>query len=328
MDKSKINVKANLLRTEIIVSFFYSEERLALVRELLAPEPVYKFIANVKKFDYWRLPLSEEHYLKLVALKEDERFEIAESALSMYEVLKEWEEENFRLAQIKEDESPLMVRGVQLSKYVQAAVNYAVRNTGGVILNDPVNLDRIYTALAVIHLHAKSPTLVVCDVINKPEWFGLLKRLYPNDSVAAVNGKRDLNESPLTDYLVINYDMLEYHEEYIKSLEWGAVIFDSCEKLKNQNARWSQTAARIAELIPAKFALTGFDLCNDPEGLLNILKTIKRLDDLGGFWWFANHYCLAKKNPAGKWDFSGKANLNELRVKMQRVCYIRRTDYT
>jgi SNF2 family DNA or RNA helicase len=72
--------------------------------------------------------------------------------------------------------------------------------------------------------------------------------------------------------------------------------------------------------IPYRLFLTGTPVMNRPNELIAQLTAMGRLDDLGGFWHFANRYCGYEPGRG----MMGAHNLAELNDLLRQTCFIRR----
>jgi hypothetical protein len=297
-----------------------------MVREKLNPEPVYiTSESGAKKFHHWRLPITPDSEKRLRDLLDNEIFSIDESALSIFEVNREWGNENERIAESTFEDGTLhndLING-SVTPYQAARIRYTLRNFKGVIINDPENMDRIKQAITSAESSGDLPVIIVHAKIDRFNWYSTLKKILNKRSIRIIKTKGDLNGEDSADYTLISYDLLTTHEDYINSLEWKCIIFDKCENLRNEKTDWTKAAQRIASQINHRVALSGFNLVNEPVDLISIMKVIDRLEDFGGFWYFANNYCDAKKTIHG-WDLSGKSNQGDLIKNLKRLCYIRR----
>lgn len=321
--KGIITVCANALRTEIRVIFPYSAETKKLAVETLGCEAVYIGVYPNKKFDHWRLPITPEHEKKLRAVLSDERFEIEESALSMLEVSREWQEQNLRIADENIESENEKAKNEFL---ISNGVEYVLRNMRGVIVNHYSNLIRVGIAIKAIEKAESLPVLIISTVENKYNWAAFLQSI-PNlkGTVRIISGNRIPDNEPLSEYTIINYDILPKHEKYINSLEWKAVIFDSAiSNLHIPKRQRTQAALSIAKNINHKIALCEMDPLNQHSDLISILEIIGRLEEFGGRWEFANRFCGAIKDHLGNWDLSQNLEREQLLKQLKKICYIRK----
>jgi hypothetical protein len=284
------------------------------------------------KFAMWKLALTEDLESRLPELESDKRFEVDPTIKAAIETARDWKVKNLELANTYESkEEPETIEGINLTRYQQTAFDYVTRNLRGVILNDPENMDRIKVAMSALNRFGSFPggasvgaypILIVCHVGYKGHWTGTIKTMYPNKTTAMLSSNKPYT-GEIKDIHITAYNNLEKQFDYIKSVEWGGIIFDSCEMMKNEKPLWSQIADYISKNISKKIFMSGFDLTSDPEGLINILKIAGQLDEFGGFWSFANKFCKPKKTQYG-WDLSGKDNPELLRKMLSETCYIRR----
>lgn len=321
-----ITLKYDPQKNAAIVKFNYDSEIVELIKSLGAiPEK------QGDKFKYWFFPIDDELESKLIELEKDKRFDIDPTIKAAIETAREWRAENFRLANSYTHETPQTIEGIKLTPYQQIAYEYATRNLRGVILNDPENMDRIKVAVSALNSFGAFPggtpggaypVLIVCHIANRTNWTGTIKTLYPNKTTMLLSANKPYS-GEVKDVHITAYNNLEKQLPYIKSIEWGGIIFDSCEMIKNEKPLWSQIAQYVSKNVSKKIFMSGFDLLSDPEGLINILRTAGQLEEFGGLWGFVNKFCDPKKTQHG-WDLTGKSNLDLLKKMMQENCYIRR----
>lgn len=113
--------------------------------------------------------------------------------------------------------------------------------------------------------------------------------------------------------------------EKFLNINLAAIITDESHYTKSHRAQRSKACMQVAKGIPIRLGLTGTPILNRPSELISQLNILGRLNDLGGFWHFAERYCGSYH---GRWglDMSGAINLDELNTKMRGLgIYIRRT---
>jgi superfamily II DNA or RNA helicase len=217
------------------------------------------------------------------------------------------------------ENSDLRVEGLggELRPFQRAGVAYAIRAKRAFIA-DEMGLGKTVQALATIQATGAYPALIVCPASLKLNWQREAKKWLPGRSVSIFTAAGLAAEIE-----IINYDILKKNLNLLKMRGFKAVIFDESHALKNRKSQRTEAAAELSKGIEIRLALTGTPVLNRPQELLSQLKILGRLDDVGGFWKFAERYCAAQKTRWG-WDFSGSANLTELNEKLRSICYIRR----
>lgn len=83
----------------------------------------------------------------------------------------------------------------------------------------------------------------------------------------------------------------------------NGVLVSNC---KNYKAARTEAAKALAKGIPIRLALTGTPVLNRPQELLSQLQILGRLEEMGGFWKFAERYCLPSDAPVLMADLTEK----------------------
>jgi len=112
--------------------------------------------------------------------------------------------------------------------------------------------------------------------------------------------------------------------EKLLNINLKAFIIDESQKAKNNKSQRTQGCLQVSKDAPIRLALTGTPILSRPSELISQLNILDRLNDMGGFWHFAEHFCAGHH---GRWglDLSGAQNLEEMNQKLRGLCYIRRT---
>jgi SWI/SNF-related matrix-associated actin-dependent regulator 1 of chromatin subfamily A len=196
------------------------------------------------------------------------------------------------------------------------------------VLNaDAMRLGKTIQAIGTLNLEeVLKAVLVICPATAKEHWVRTWQgwRVHPLEAAYC-----DGDHNPKTPFLVINYDILDRHEQYIKSIEWDAVICDESRALKNERALRTQIVfGKRGVYQPIRARRWMFlDGTPDPVGRPIDLWTIcKKCDPtgLGANWWeYIHRYCGAYDDGWGlKTD--GASNLEELQFRMRSAFMIRR----
>ena len=256
-----------------------------------------------------------------------------------------------------------------LRPYQQAGVRYLVEVAKGrALLCDEMGLGKTIESLAAVKAMDAFPLLIVCPASLKWNWKKEVKDVLGIDAVMIAEEALALtfrvvdkrgklipllerrDDKPGDRYeliepneygtdmvrarvKIINYDMLRNDWLAILSkCKLGAVILDESHAIKDNKSQRSQAVRKICRRVPVRFALTGTPVINQVADLLPQLSAIGRLEELGGFWHFAERYCGAKKmrvrmRGGGErfvWDLSGRSNVEELHERLRATCYLRR----
>lgn len=170
--------------------------------------------------------------------------------------------------------------------------------------------------------------LIVCPANAKINWHREWQKwnTLPHLTHGIISG----SDNPQTDVLIINYDILSRHYDYLSSIVWDIVVFDEAHRLKNeQSARTrycigdGSTAHPGLAFSRLRIFLTGTPIKTRPIDLWPILKACDPQGLGKNRWGFAERYCDAKK-VNGVWDMSGASNMEELQRRLRQTFMIRR----
>lgn len=213
----------------------------------------------------------------------------------------------------------------EMYPFQRAGVAYALEHRR-VLIGDEMGLGKTVQAIATIAAESKFPAVVVVPAVVKLNWERELQRWMPGWPVRILSGRtpEDLSEGHPAAFYIVNYDILPYWVDELKKLGPEAVVFDEAHYVKNTKTKRAKASKKLASDVDMRLALTGTPILNRPVELVGPLSVLGRLEDMGGFWNFAQRFCGARKNPWG-WDFSGASNLPELHEKLRRLCMVRRT---
>jgi superfamily II DNA or RNA helicase len=144
---------------------------------------------------------------------------------------------------------------------------YLTANRFGGVLADDMGLGKTLQTLVWIawlrsEQQVKQPMLVICPKSVQDNWRGEVARFFPQLTVEVWNrasaGKSGLGGE--ADLLIIHYAQLRIHEGLLKNIEWGAVILDEAQAIKNPTSQNSQAACGLQAR--HRLALTGTPIEN------------------------------------------------------------------
>ncbi|WP_395751272.1 SNF2-related protein [Prosthecobacter sp.] len=144
---------------------------------------------------------------------------------------------------------------------------YLTANRFGGVLADDMGLGKTLQTLAWIawlrgEKQVQEPMLVICPKSVQDNWRSEVARFFPQLSVEVWNrasaGKSGLDGE--VDLLIIHYAQLRIHEDLLKQNEWGAVILDEAQAIKNPTSQNAQAACRLSA--QHRLALTGTPIEN------------------------------------------------------------------
>jgi SNF2 family DNA or RNA helicase len=323
-DESRV---IDIRKNDFTLKFDFNQEILDRVREL----PGRRWTGEINT-----LPHSYETVLQLLKFANKFHFYITVDAQAKIDEITKEAQVNLKNSRAAESTFAVPELGLDLYPFQRAGVEYLYRNKK-TFLADEMGLGKTVQALAALESLNAFPAVVVCPASLKYNWQREAQTWLPGRSTAVVSGKN--GETPAADVVILNYDILKHHMEKLRDRNPVAVVFDESHYLKNYKALRSKAADDLVKgyirgpkgrrvrnqyKVPHVFMLTGTPVLNRPQELLHPLSIMGRLDDFGGFWKFAQRYCVAKPGYFGT-DMKGAYNLEELNKKMRLYgLYIRR----
>ena len=289
-------------RSFFTITFDYDEKIIEAIKKI--PQRKFEWEEKV-----WTVPadISIVHYIDVFG--HYFQFDWSAEALDALEKLKN--PENPEIPPLK----------MELREFQKKGVAYAIKAERCFIADDMGTGKTAESIIAVETVNAY-PCLVVCPASVKLNWQKEINMWVQRNSVI-VSGEKPELMSYDADFVIINYDILQYHKNILKKKGFQSIIFDESHAVKGHKSIRTKVSKSIAKNIRYRMALTGTPVLNKPRELISQLDIIGRLDSFGGFWAFAKRYCDAKESVFG-WDFSGHSNMMELHEKLQNTCYIRR----
>jgi SWI/SNF-related matrix-associated actin-dependent regulator of chromatin subfamily A-like protein 1 len=220
--------------------------------------------------------------------------------------------------------------GLDYLPYQRAGIAYAVPRKD-TLIGDQMGLGKTIQGAGLINATPSiRKVLVVCPASLKINWQRELRRWLARPlTIGVANGGW-----PMTDVVIVNYDVLRKFDAEIKGIEWDLAIFDECHYVKNGKAQRTQAIfgkwdadAKAWTVAPIRAArrlfLTGTPILNRPKELWTIVHALDR-KGLGDNWRnFHVRYCAGHQTRHG-WDIDGASNLAELNSKLRAAFMIRR----
>ena len=213
------------------------------------------------------------------------------------------------------------------------------------LCSDEMGVGKTIQSCALFDLISFQPSgdeprfLVICTAGMKLVWRREIEKWCPTLSIAEVRGTKPPEYIPSDNVVIINYDLVIHHRNWIDRINrqangWDLIICDEAHYLKNPRAKRTMailggnlgTRAKPNLLEPIegnKLFLTGTPLVNRPVELWPIIKACDPVG-LGENWHtYVRKYCGAYKDRYG-WNTGGATNLDELQVKLRSTIMIRR----
>lgn len=233
--------------------------------------------------------------------------------------------------------------------YQKAGILYAAERRD-TLIGDPPGLGKTIQAIGLInHLELKTG-VIVCPATLKLNWLKEMTKwlVDKNLTVGVAYG----GEIPETDFVIINYDILNRNKEELWAEHWDIVVCDEAQYLSNGDSKRTQAVfgtykwdyktekfQRIKQRMRCNHAeksikmaclraeyrlmLTGTPMMKQPKDMWTIIRDFDPRG-LGANWeHFAFTYCDATMTAFGM-DATGGSNLEELNEYLRRTFMIRR----
>jgi SWI/SNF-related matrix-associated actin-dependent regulator 1 of chromatin subfamily A len=210
--------------------------------------------------------------------------------------------------------------GLEYYPYQKAGIKFLLEHPA-TLLADEMGLGKTIQAVGLINADTAIRTvLVICPASLKLNWQRELERWLVRSMTVGVADARTL---PRTDVVVVNYDILDRHEELFRR-QWDLLVVDEAHYIKNKDAKRTQLVLAIASNARRKVFMTGTPIVNRPIELWTLISSLDPQNwPKKRFWWYARRYCNAQHNGYG-WDLRGAAHLEELQDRLRSTIMIRR----
>lgn len=318
-----------------------------------------------KRFKFFKIFLTKKSFETLIALiKQKQIFvtpEIEEKILNKYKIfLSEIEKSQATFSDI--DFAFLNLKK-ELFPFQKAGVQYLIEK-GKVLLADEMGLGKTIQAIVATIWQQAFPSLVITPASLKHNWekeiiqtadcsvyvidskktnindllnsFGSSKnnsennseKYSENNSESDYKNNQAILKNNISDFVIINYDILEKFLPVLKEIPFQSLIIDESHYIKNKKAKRTRAVIELSQIIKERngkiYLLTGTPILNKPNELisqlevLGVLKTIVRNE-----FQFLIRYCGGYKDKKG-WHFRRATNILELQEKLRSTCMIRR----
>lgn len=233
--------------------------------------------------------------------------------------------------------------------YQKAGILFAADRDDTLIADQP-GLGKTIAAAGIINHLGLTSGLIVCPATLKLNWLKELNKwlVDKNLTIGVAYG----GEIPDTDFVIVNYDILNRNKIELWQRYWDILVCDEAQYLASEKSArtkvifgeytmdWkTKKARRKKERIPIpgtnrtemvgcvratrRVMLTGTPMMKQPKDMWTIIRDFDP-DDLGSSWDdFAMTYCDATMTPFGL-QANGGSNLSELNEKLRRSFMIRR----
>lgn len=200
--------------------------------------------------------------------------------------------------------------------YQKVAVEFFVNNNGRVILASDIGTGKTLMACSYVAHTQELPGLVICPASMKLAWEREIRK-WTDLTTCVMNSKTDLNNLPVADMYIINYDILSrFEKEFLTQMPFKVLIIDESHLVKSYKAQRTKSTEKIAKRIRRVLMLSGTPLLNCPADLFQQLKI---LDPAKWSNWksFVKRYCANPQSITG-YDNKSASNIEELKEKMAK----------
>ena len=212
----------------------------------------------------------------------------------------------------------------KLKSFQLTAVRKIEHFKGRALLADEMGLGKTFEALQWLQNHPEiRPVIVICPAFLKWVW-ETIASLHFNMRGEVLEGTKPQKIRLIKNknFLIINYEILQYWHTYLEKLKPQALIIDECHYQKSRRAKRTKAVKKLSKKIPHIICISGTPLVNRPAELWTTLNLI-RPDEFPSFILFAFRYCKPIMTPWG-WQYKGANNLKELHRKLNSLMMIRR----
>ncbi len=175
-------------------------------------------------------------------------------------------------------------RGPELMAHQARLLAAVSRGHRTFLLADEPGLGKTAQALLAAQVANAYPLLAVVPNVVKINWAREVEQWTPGRSVTVVHGDGETIDG-FADIIVINYEVLDRHVEWIGHHGFRGMVVDEAHYIKNKKSQRSQHVLEISERIrrrvprPLLMALTGTPLINDIDDLLAIWQFLGWVDE-------------------------------------------------
>ncbi|WP_166865056.1 MULTISPECIES: DEAD/DEAH box helicase [unclassified Salinibacterium] len=174
--------------------------------------------------------------------------------------------------------------GIELMRHQARFVESARHGHRTYLLADEPGLGKTAQALLAADVAHAYPLLVVVPNVVKVNWAREVEKWTPKRSVTVVHGDGD-DVDAFAEIVVVNYEILDRHVEWLKMRGFRGMIVDEAHFIKNKDSQRSRHVQALSESIrqhnpdPLLIALTGTPLINQIEDFRMIWQFLGWIDE-------------------------------------------------
>jgi hypothetical protein len=173
---------------------------------------------------------------------------------------------------------------LELMPHQAQVVAAAAHGHRSFLLADEPGLGKTAQALLAAQAANAFPMLVVVPNVVKANWAREVGLWTPHRAVTVIHGDGQELDA-FADIVVINYEILDRHVDWLGALGFRGMVVDEAHFIKNKTSQRSQNVLALSERIrarvarPLMIALTGTPLINDIEDFRAIWQFLGWIDD-------------------------------------------------
>ena len=225
-----------------------------------------------------------------------------------------------------------------LYDHQETGVDFFINNSIGV-LGDEMGLGKTLQAIVACKSFLAQglieEVLVVCPRSLKLNWFYEIKKFTDttDNDIVIVEGdrnKRQLQLLAARKWLIINYEGLRVESGTLLAMfktRRFAMVCDESHKIKNKQAKQSQSCVELGRYATRKYLLSGTFVANKPEDVWNQVNFLDGGRLLGSYNNFKKRYCIERAFKYGfryVYKIVSYKNLGELKDRLGTLM-LRRT---
>lgn len=196
---------------------------------------------------------------------------------------------------------------------------------GRALIGDDMGLGKTMQALGWLQLHPElRPAIIVSPATIKINWKNEMVKWMDHNDIQILSGTSPTKGLIVGEIIIINYDILPYWTDELKAIYPKVLVLDEVHYIKNNTARRTRAAKKLAKGIPHVIGLSGTPALSRPIELYNALRLIDK-DVVPSYWTYTQQYCGAKWNGFG-WNVNGASNTEELHRRLQCIMIRRKKE--
>lgn len=197
-----------------------------------------------------------------------------------------------------------------------------------ILIGDEMGLGKTIESICYVQYKQLYPVIIVTPNSLKYNWFNEYKKIIKDDNIDPViitSKTKCLPLDIINDHkvIIISYNTVSKFKKTLKKMLFKSIIIDESHHIKNKNTQRTQDIKEISKKCSKRILLSGTPIVNRPAEIVTTLQFLDILDLFGGWQYFVERYCEAKKE-YGILKINGASNLMELNEKLRMYGYLRR----